>query len=119
MSALSLAIVALTTGWTVLGATAVARITRMPPPHCSALEPVSVLKPLCGADPSLRENLKSFFEQDHPAIQLDLGFPRAAAPAVGSPSRTGSTAWPAARAYSAVNGNPNGSSIDTSARLPI
>lgn len=77
MSALSLAIVALTTGWTVLGATAVARLTRMPPPHCSALEPVSVLKPLCGADPSLRENLKSFFEQDHPAIQLVFGVEQA------------------------------------------
>jgi ceramide glucosyltransferase len=73
VSALSLAIVALTTGWTVLGTGAVARLTRTPSPGGATLEPVSVLKPLCGADPSLRDNLQSFFEQDHAAIQLVFG----------------------------------------------
>lgn len=82
MSALSLAIVALTTGWTVLGAGAVARLTRTRSPHASTLEPVSVLKPLCGADPSLRENLKSFFQQDHAAFQLVFGVEQAHDPAL-------------------------------------
>lgn len=73
MSALSLAIVALTTGWTVLGAGAVARLTRVGSPNGAAAEPVSVLKPLCGADPSLRDNLQSFFMQDHTSFQLVFG----------------------------------------------
>ena len=39
----------------------------------AALEPVSVLKPLCGAEPRLYENLRSFCEQGHPRYQLVFG----------------------------------------------
>ncbi|MBR8173920.1 bacteriohopanetetrol glucosamine biosynthesis glycosyltransferase HpnI [Burkholderia cenocepacia] len=34
---------------------------------------VSVLKPLCGAEPQLFENLATFCEQDHPCFQLIFG----------------------------------------------
>ena len=32
-----------------------------------------MLKPLCGAEPGLYENLRSFVDQDHPAVQIVLG----------------------------------------------
>lgn len=45
--------------------------------------PVSVLKPLCGAEPRLYENLASFCEQRHPRFQLLFGVSSPADPAVG------------------------------------
>ncbi len=46
-------------------------------------EPISVLKPLAGAEEGLRNNLRSFFTQDHPQFELlfavrDAGDPAAA-----------------------------------------
>lgn len=42
-----------------------------PPPRRFA--PISVLKPLCGAEPRLLENLAGLCTQDHPAYQLVFG----------------------------------------------
>lgn len=80
----ALPFVALSTAWTVLGTLAVARATRARPPAVSQdrLEPVTVLKPLCGADPSLRENLETFFLQDHPRFEIVFGVERADDPSV-------------------------------------
>lgn len=44
--------------------------------------PVSVLKPLCGAEPRLYENLATFCEQRHPRYQLLFGVSSPADPAI-------------------------------------
>ena len=46
------------------------------------VRPVSVLKPLCGAEPRLFENLATFCEQTHPCFELICGVSRADDPAV-------------------------------------
>lgn len=45
-------------------------------------EPVSVLKPLCGAEPRLYENLSTFCRQTHPCYQLLFGVSSSADPAI-------------------------------------
>ncbi|KAF1028184.1 MAG: hypothetical protein GAK40_00955 [Burkholderia plantarii] len=44
--------------------------------------PVSVLKPLCGMEPHLRENLASFCVQQHPCYQVICGVASPSDPAV-------------------------------------
>ena len=44
--------------------------------------PVSVLKPLCGAEPRLYENLATFCEQHHPCFQLLFGVSSPTDPAI-------------------------------------
>ncbi|PMS19344.1 glycosyl transferase [Trinickia dabaoshanensis] len=45
-------------------------------------EAVSVLKPLCGAEPRLYENLSTFCEQTHPCYELLFGVSSSADPAI-------------------------------------
>lgn len=47
-----------------------------------AAHPVTVLKPLCGAEPRLYENLRSFCAQDHPRYQIVFGTREADDPAL-------------------------------------
>lgn len=49
----------------------------------SAVGAVSVLKPLCGAEPRLFENLATFCEQTHPRYQLLFGVSSPNDPAIG------------------------------------
>jgi ceramide glucosyltransferase len=64
--------------WAYLLAVAVLvrRFTRAPKPVATARPPVTVLKPLHGAEAGLYENLRSFAMQDYPALQVVLGVNR-------------------------------------------
>lgn len=85
-------VVAITSLWVPLGllATAVVRARRAkhlslgraasPVPHAAV--PVSVLKPLAGADGDLERNLESMFRQDHERFELIFGTTRVDDPAL-------------------------------------
>jgi ceramide glucosyltransferase len=74
MTAVILALVLLPV-WAYLIGTVVAawRFTRRSIPLAQAQQPVSVLKPLYGAEPRLDENLRSFADQDYQRLQIVLG----------------------------------------------
>jgi ceramide glucosyltransferase len=63
----------------VLAIVAARDYLRQPPGRLS--EPVSILKPLRGADPGLEENLRSFFEQSYPFFELIFAVQEPADPA--------------------------------------
>lgn len=61
---------------------AVRRFAGQQRPHAAAAPPASVLKPLCGEDSGLFDNLRSFCRQDYPAWQVVFGLQRQDDPAV-------------------------------------
>ncbi len=67
--------IVLAPAWAYLVGTAVAavRFARHPLPTAAERPPVTVMKPLHGAEPGLYENLHSFAQQDYPVVQLVLG----------------------------------------------
>jgi ceramide glucosyltransferase len=68
------ALVGACTLWNAAGLIALLRATRRNGlRRAGRAAPVTVLKPLNGADSELYENLKSFFEQDHPEQELIFG----------------------------------------------
>jgi ceramide glucosyltransferase len=68
--------------WNVAGSLAIARATRPVRQLPGKVQPVSVLKPLNGSDDDLYGNLRSFFEQDLPELQLVFGVTDAKDPAL-------------------------------------
>jgi ceramide glucosyltransferase len=56
-------------------------------PEPGSMPPISVLKPLCGYDEGLEENLRSFFVQDYPNYEVLLGVHREDDPSVTLASR--------------------------------
>jgi ceramide glucosyltransferase len=52
------------------------------PPVPGSQPPVSIIKPLCGHDEGLEENLRSFFMQHYPEFEILFGVHRANDPAV-------------------------------------
>jgi ceramide glucosyltransferase len=55
--------------------------------HSAARAPVTVLKPLCGAEPGLYEHLRSFCCQDYPRYQIIFGVHDPADPALAAVRR--------------------------------
>src|ERR1700730_721563 len=54
---------------------------RRGPSHSRSLPPVTVLKPLCGAEPGLLEHLRTFCRQNYPEFQIVFGVRDAGDPA--------------------------------------
>ncbi len=89
MALLTLAVVALLVlllvgSWIycVLTSVAARRYLAISPPPLTDPPPISVLKPLCGQDDHLEENLRSFFTQDYPNYEILFAVDRMDDPAV-------------------------------------
>ena len=79
---LLLALVAGALVYQVLTIVAAIRYRRVHPPRPGVAPPISILKPLAGAEEGLEENLRSFFEQSYPAFEILFAVRSAADPAV-------------------------------------
>jgi len=80
---------------------------------------VSVLKPLCGVEPRLYENLVTFCEQAHPRFQLLFGVSSAVDPAIGVVRRL-QAAYPQCDIELVIDSQPQGQQSDQhgAARAP-
>ena len=68
--------------YSLLSILAALRFLAIKSPEPSALEPVSLLKPLAGLDPGLESNLRTCFEQDYPEFEILFAVRDACDPAV-------------------------------------
>src|SRR5712692_927246 len=64
------AMVAGSLAYCVLIVVAARRYLSVPRPPEKPLPPISVLKPMCGAEDCMEDNLRSFFEQDYPTFEI-------------------------------------------------
>lgn len=72
----------------IVAARALRRFMARPRPAATPKPAVSVLKPLCGSEPHLVENLRSFCRQDYPAPQIVFGVADATDPALAAVAET-------------------------------
>ena len=80
---LLLALLAGAVVYSVLAVVAAYRYLAVPRPAGTSSEPISILKPLSGADLGLESNLRTFFEQDYPAFELLFAVRETSDPAAG------------------------------------
>jgi ceramide glucosyltransferase len=75
MGIVGLASLTIAAGYALVAVIAVLvwQMRRMPKESPSRLPPLTILKPLCGSEPSLYENLRSFCQQDYPEFQIVFG----------------------------------------------
>jgi ceramide glucosyltransferase len=80
----ALLVLLLAGSWVYCALTAIAarRYLAIFPPALKTPPPISVLKPLCGQDDRLEENLRSFFAQDYPDYEILFAVHRLDDPAV-------------------------------------
>jgi ceramide glucosyltransferase len=81
------ALAALAMGYSIMAWLAVRRRVHLTSSTPSIAPPVTVLKPLCGAEHALYECLRSFCEQDYPRFQIVFGVSDSRDPAVAVVSR--------------------------------
>jgi len=81
-----------------------------PPPQ---LPPVTVLKPLCGTEPGLYQQLRSFCQQDYPQFQIIFGARDPADPALGVAAQLAAE-FPALAIDIVVDPQQHGSNFKTS-----
>jgi ceramide glucosyltransferase len=105
---------ALATGYAVVAAVAVlAWRLRTAATKPRLLPPVTVLKPLCGAEPGLYEHLRSFCLQDYPAYQIVFGIRDPADPAVSVVERLAAE-FPSLPIDIVINSQQHGSNLKVS-----
>ncbi|WP_408438559.1 bacteriohopanetetrol glucosamine biosynthesis glycosyltransferase HpnI [Paraburkholderia caffeinilytica] len=90
---------------------AAAQVSHPPPPFANV--GVSVLKPLCGTEPRLYENLRTFCDQRHGHFQLVLGVSSPDDPAIGVVRRL-QAAYPMHDIELAVDTRVHGSNLKVS-----
>jgi ceramide glucosyltransferase len=108
----------------LIAAALATRFSRKPEPHLGSEVPtVTILKPLCGIEPNLYENLETFCQQAYPApIQIVFGVQNATDPAIAVIRRL-QAAYPAARLDLVIDARQHGSNrkvsnlINMSARI--
>jgi ceramide glucosyltransferase len=101
-------LLALLTGslvYCVLTIVAAVRYRRVRPPQLKAAVPISILKPLAGAEEDLEGNLRSFFEQRYPTFEILFAVRHAADPAVAVVERL-QACYPAVPSRLTVTGEP-------------
>jgi ceramide glucosyltransferase len=86
---------------------------RRAPKTSLPLPPVTILKPLCGAEPGLYEHLRSFCQQDYPEFQIVFGVCDLADPACAVVQRL-MVEFPSLPIDVVVNPQQHGSNLKTS-----
>jgi ceramide glucosyltransferase len=100
-----LALVAGALVYQVLVIIAAIRYRGVRPPESGAAPPISILKPLAGAEEGLKDNLRSFFEQNYPAFEILFAVRSAADPAIDIVERL-QARYPAVPSQLIVTGEP-------------
>jgi len=110
-----LSVLAVATGYSVLTLLAVlawrSRSSRRR--SAAARPPVTLLKPLCGTEPDLYANLRSFCVQDYPTYQIVFGVRDEADPAIAFAKRL-AVEFPAIPMDIVIDGSQHGSNLKVS-----